>query len=106
MVVFSDKADAEAAVEQFKHEMVSAGGKHIEEIVCPHRPMQTASWMVLPFCYELGNSNIQKFLSSVEVPNSLVGLFQSVKVSWRLGSKHLIHLLRRSKHAHRYSIDA
>ena len=102
---FSRKADGESAVQSFKREMFSVCGKNIEEIVCPNRLKQTASWMVLPYCFELGSLQIQRFLSSVKVPKELTDLFGSVKVSWRLGSKHLIHLLRRSKHAH-HNMDA
>ena len=61
----------------------------------PSRSVPT-SWFVIPFDFVLGGSRVQQALSNVIVP-VCIGAFERVKVSWTLGNKHLMHILR-SRH--------
>ena len=58
-----------------------------------HNSTPVSSWIVIPYCgaWSFFRSRV---LKDVYVPESLHGLFGSVRVSWSLWSRHLIHLLR------------
>ena len=93
---FSSPVEAEIEVEVFKNAYFSATGVKIGEEKVSLRPTQnghTTSWFVLPFSFVFERSRIPGILKSVVVPNCLG--FDSVKVSYSLGSKHLLHWIRR-----------
>ena len=52
-----------------------------------------SSWFVLTFDFALGTSRIQQVVDSLKVP-SCIGAFEGILISWSLGNKQLMHMLR------------
>ena len=87
---FSLEQEGEEAADKFRQLYTMAFGYAIDEAQTLSRPKPNTSWMVLP--YSLCVGGLQKRVSTLAVPSGL--LFERVRLSWRLGGKHLIHLLR------------
>ena len=61
----------------------------------PNLPYVATSWLVLPYnvCLLLGG--LRKVVASLVTPDCVS--FRRVRLSWSLGSKHLVHELRRQE---------
>ena len=91
---FSDAFLAEKAVQKFECELLKVSGAAVGIKAFVTRTKAQTSWLVLPFDFVLGGSKISSVVSDIHVPESLRSVFSQVRVSWKLGNKRLMHLLR------------
>ena len=89
---YSNKQDGLRAANAFKELYKNSFGIAIVEKHLPKLPKQITSWLVLPYNLVLVLGGLQKMVSSLRVPGGFC--FQKVGLSWSLGGKHLLHLLR------------
>ena len=95
---FSSPVEAELEVDSFKRAFFEATGVWLnEQIVSTKNQSNTSSWIVLPFNFALSNCGLSDILHNLKVPRILP--FSNIRVSWSLGNKHLMHLLRRKMDA-------
>ena len=104
---FSDSGEAVVAIETFKNRYLASTGVQITEqqMAVPSYPKTPTSWLVLPFVFGLSTKKIQSSVSKVRVPDVVSHLVSSVRISWCLGNKHLMHLVRRPANAKHLSVD-
>ena len=90
---FTNQSDGEAAVCAFKNRVFPSSGVHVGEgAKSPEHSNKTiTSWLVLPFHFAI--SHVAGAVNAVKVPTSIAA-FGKVQVSWSLGNKRLMHLLR------------
>jgi len=98
---FSCYLKAETAVQTFESKLFAANGVTVESWVKRPRSICSTSWMVLPFDFCLGSSRVMSTVKNVVVPESIWSVLSQVKISWKLGNKRLMHLLRPSAVAKR-----
>ena len=89
---FSNAGEGMAAVNNFKAFYKRSFGAAICDEYLPKRPKQVTAWLVLPYSLCLVLGGLPKIVRSFCVPSSFC--FDKVGLSWSLGGKHLIHLLR------------
>ena len=93
---FSSAAEGDAEVLSFIKSFYEATGVLLveeQQKSTKIKPKNASSWLVLPFNFVLSNSTFARAISDLRVPEELP--FINVRVSWSLGSQHLMHLLRR-----------
>ena len=91
---FSCAVEGNRALEAFKARYYNSFQVHIAEHTSkPDLPCAATSWIVVPYnvCLLLGG--LARGVSSFVFPDGFS--FRRARLSWSLGSKHLIHLLRR-----------
>ena len=91
---FSSKKEGEIAVNNFKQLYFGSFGTAIDESHLPRHPVRNTSWIVLPYNLCL-ISGLARLVSTFVVPFGFA--FDKVGLSWKLGGKHLMHLLRRQR---------
>ena len=89
---FSCKNAGEAAVQEFKTRYESSFGIKIAERHKFLSPKLPTSWIVFTYSLCLAKARLSSLVSKCFVPPGLG--FCRLRLSWRLGGKHLIHLLR------------
>ena len=85
-------SEATSAVDTFKlkyFELFSVNSCEESKSQSPH--FET-SWLALPYNLCLVKAGLAKAVSSLKVPSGLP--FREVGIAWKLGGKHLQHLLR------------
>ena len=87
----SDIAEGVRAVDSFKAKYFDLFGVDITSRTGPKPPKVPISWLVLPVTFCFGG-RLSKTVSSVSVPSGFD--LEKVRLSWELGNKHLMHLLR------------
>ena len=95
---FSCPTEGRRAVEAFKSLYFSHFGVPIKEQRCkPDLPDRPSSWIVLPYnlCLVLGG--ITRAVMSLVFPDGFC--VDRARLSWRLGGKHLVQMLRRHNQA-------
>ena len=94
---FSCKNAGERAVEAFKTQLFETCGVCVSSRAKTSRLSDPISWLVLPFTFAVCKSGVNSSVRSVWVPPALHDVCSKVRISWSLGNKRLMHLLRPSR---------
>ena len=94
---FSCKNAGERAVEAFKTQLFETCGVCVSSRAKTSRLSDPISWLVLPFTFAVCKSGVHSSVRSVWVPPALHDVCSKVRISWSLGNKRLMHLLRPSR---------
>ena len=93
---YSSELEGEVAANAFKLRYFNLFGVRIDEPMSrPNLPIQATSWIVLPYNFCLVLGGLTRIVTSFVFPDGFS--FKRARLSWSLGGKHLIHLLRRHK---------
>ena len=95
---FSSSSEGTKAVSEFKSKLFNISGVAVGSMTKELKPFCCTSWLVLPFDFALVKSGVASAVSSVVVPNIVKHTIGKIRVSWALGNKRLMHLLRQRPH--------